>query len=397
VILSVASHQLLGPEDLQSQREEIGRVAVTLNEIGEKEVPQLQDPAPQDHLDNLFIPTLEESWFKTAYRNFKETLNPKKLPPLELTSHAVEFHTSAEMMELPWYKSLFQGIKDTINPPKLPPLEVTSHAVEVPEIWSSNKKQGSLSFATAIGLEVVAVVLLFLLFTNKTVQQKIREHVTLIAPDLGQYKPKLPPKLEKAGGGGGGGMKAPEPVSKGTTPKFAPKQFIPPTQVTTPKPELPVAPTITAEAPKINMDQYGDPNAKNLPFSGGPGAGGLGSGHGGGIGNGDGNGFGKGSGGGMGGGVYRIGGSVSAPAILMKVEPEYSEEARKAKFQGTVVLMIVVDEKGMPRNIRVVRPLGLGLDEKAIEAVQRWRFKPGMKDGHAVATEATVEVNFRLL
>jgi protein TonB len=370
---------------------------VTLNEIGEKELPQEQAQESGDNLSHLLTPTLDESWFKSALRNFKETINPPKLPPLELTSRPIEFHTSAEEMEVPWYKSLFEGVRDLINPRKLPPLEVTSKAVEVPEIWSSNKKQGSLSFATAIGLEVIAVVLLFLLFTNKTIQKAIKEHVTLIAPDLQPYKPKLPPKLEKAGGGGGGGMKQPEPLSKGTTPKFAPKQFMPPTQVTTPKPLLPVAPTITAEAPKIDMDQYGDPNSKNLPFSGGPGSNGLGSGHGGGIGNGDGNGFGNGKGGGMGGGVYRIGGSVSAPAILMKVEPEYSEEARKAKFQGTVVLMIVVDEKGMPRNIRVVRPLGLGLDEKAIEAVQRWRFKPGMKDGHAVATEATVEVNFRLL
>ena len=370
---------------------------MTLNEIGEKEVPQQLAQESQDNLSHLLTPTLDESWFKSALRNFKEALNPQKLPPLQLTSRPVEFHTSAEEMELPWYKSLFEGVRDLISPKKLPPLEVTSKAVEVPEIWSSNKKQGSLSFATAIGLEVIAVVLLFLLFTNKTIQKAIKEHVTLIAPELGQYKPKLPPRQEKAGGGGGGGMKQPEPLSKGTTPKFAPKQFMPPTQVTTPKPELPVAPTITAEAPKIDMDQYGDPNSKNLPFSGGPGANGLGAGHGGGIGNGDGNGFGNGRGGGMGGGVYRIGGSVSAPAILMKVEPEYSEEARKAKFQGTVVLMIVVDEKGMPRNIRVVRPLGLGLDEKAIEAVNRWRFKPGMKDGHAVATEATVEVNFRLL
>ena len=89
---------------------------------------------------------------------------------------------------------------------------------------------------------------------------------------LAPYKPKLPPKLEKAGGGGGGGMKQPEPLSKGTTPKFAPEAVHAAdagdhAEAT----ELPVAPTITAEAPKIDMDQYGDPNSKNLPFSGGPG------------------------------------------------------------------------------------------------------------------------------
>ena len=99
----------------------------------------------------------------------------------------------------------------------------------------------------------------------------------------------------------------------------------------------------------------------------------------------------------MGGGAYRIGGDVSAPVLVTKVEPEYSEEARKAKYSGTVLLSIVVDANGLPRDIHIIRPLGLGLDEKAIEAVSKWRFRPGMKGGHAVATQAQVEVNFRLL
>ena len=166
-----------------------------------------------------------------------------------------------------------RGYQGHISPRKLPPLEVTSKAVEVPEIWTSNAKQGSLSFATAVGLEVIAIVLLFLLFTNKTIQKAIKEHVTLIAPELGQYKPKLPPKLEKAGGGGGGGMKQPEPLSKGTTQKFAPQAVHASHPGDHTETAAPCRPTITAEAPKIDMDQYGDPNAKNLPFSGGPGTG----------------------------------------------------------------------------------------------------------------------------
>ena len=102
-------------------------------------------------------------------------------------------------------------------------------------------------------------------------------------------------------------------------------------------------------------------------------------------------------GGNIGGGAYKIGGGVSAPSVLFKVEPEYSEEARKAKFQGTVVLFVIVDEKGNPRDLKVLRALGLGLDQKAIEAVEKWRFKPGMKDGKPVPVMATIEVNFRLL
>jgi TonB family protein len=89
-------------------------------------------------------------------------------------------------------------------------------------------------------------------------------------------------------------------------------------------------------------------------------------------------------------------GNVSAPVPIYKPEPEYSEQARKAKLNGTVKLSIVVDIDGNAKNIRVVRPLGMGLDEKAVEAVAKWRFKPGMKDGLPVAVKANVEVNFRM-
>jgi len=79
------------------------------------------------------------------------------------------------------------------------------------------------------------------------------------------------------------------------------------------------------------------------------------------------------------------------------VDPEYSEEARKAKYSGTVLIQLIVDPDGKARNIKVVRSLGLGLDEKAMEAVAKWKFKPGVKNGSPVPVIATIEVNFRLL
>src|SRR5205807_1308741 len=103
--------------------------------------------------------------------------------------------------------------------------------------------------------------------------------------------------------------------------------------------------------PSVNMAQYGDPLAKLGPASNGPGSGaGIGSGSGGGVGSGKGGGFGPGEGGGVGGGVFKVGGGVSAPALLYKVEPEYSEEARKAKYQGTVILYVEVDPTGKAVN-----------------------------------------------
>lgn len=99
----------------------------------------------------------------------------------------------------------------------------------------------------------------------------------------------------------------------------------------------------------------------------------------------------------MGGGVFQAGGGVTRPGVLYKIDPEYSEEARKAKYSGTVILYIEVDQTGHARNIRVVKGIGLSLDEKAMEAVTKWRFKPGLKDGKPVVVAAHIEVNFRLL
>jgi TonB family protein len=106
--------------------------------------------------------------------------------------------------------------------------------------------------------------------------------------------------------------------------------------------------------------------------------------------------LGPGEGGGTGGGIYSVGGGVSAPIPIFKPEPPYSEEARKAKYQGTVVLMIVVDAQGNVTDCKVVRPLGLGLDEKATETVRTWKFKPAMRNATPVPVRVIVEVSFRL-
>jgi len=303
--------------------------------------------------------------------------------------------------EEPFYRSLIKNVKEFINPPKLPPLEVTSTPVPVKDIWGSYGGHEKRAGVTSFAIHVTVIALLFLLGTNQAIQKVVKENFNMIAPDLSPYKPTVKPK--PMGGGGGGGDRSPTPPSKGKLPKLSDKQFVPPMAVVrVENPKLVMEPTLIiqpdANIPKVDSPNYGDPLAKSGILSNGTGSGGgIGTGSGGGVGPGRGAGFGPGSSGNMGGGAYRIGGGVSAPSVIFKVEPEYSEEARKAKFQGTVVLFVVVDEKGNPKDLKVIRPLGLGLDQKAIEAVEKWRFRPGMKDGKAVPVQATIEVNFRLL
>jgi protein TonB len=343
-----------------------------------------------DHLDKLLVTTnIELPWYKSIFRNIGELLNPPKLPPLELTSRPLDDSELGDLakIEQPWFKSLIGNIKDLISPPKLPPLEITSKAVEIPEIWGAYGESQGRSGILSVLIHVGVVVLLLVVWQTPVVQKKVKQVTDLYFTPVQEFKPKLPKAAEKAGGGGG--MKDLKPASRGEAPKFARKQFVAPTMAI-PHPLLPVVPTITAPAPQITADQYGDPLSKLNEGS-------LGNGTGTGIGPGNGNGYGPGSGGGMGGGAYHIGGEVSAPVLISKIEPEYSEEARKAKYSGSVLLSIVVDQNGLPRDIKVVRPLGLGLDQKAIEAVMKWRFRPGMKGGRAVPVQAQVEVSFRLL
>jgi len=202
-------------------------------------------------------------------------------------------------------------------------------------------------------------------------------------------------------GGGGGGDRSSIPVTKGTPPKFSDQQLAPPAIVVrNPNPALPVDPTVVG-APQLKLpqsNQIGDLMSSNviLPSNGTGSNGGAGSGSHDGLGSGTGLGVGDGFDRGYGRGTFTAGRGVTAPRAIYDPEPEYSEEARRVHFQGMVVLSIVVDQTGQARDIRVARSVGLGLDEKAIEAVKKWKFEPGVKDGNPVAVGVNVEVNFRL-
>jgi protein TonB len=137
------------------------------------------------------------------------------------------------------------------------------------------------------------------------------------------------------------------------------------------------------------MPNLGAPNSTLKGFS-------MGNGIGTGIGSGDGNGVGPGSGGNTGGGVFHLGGSVRPPVLTFQPDPEFSEEARKAKFSGNVLVYLIVDEHGNPTHVRVQRGVGMGLDEKAVEAVRQYKFKPATEGGKPVKVDLTIDVNFQI-
>jgi periplasmic protein TonB len=257
--------------------------------------------------------------------------------------------------------------------------------------------RGNFAISAAIHAGLIAVAAAAGLWMTKPAQ--LTPHTTgVVLTDISAYA--LPPSIDKSGGGGGGD-KDKLAESRGRLPRFAREQIVPPTVVVrNEQPKLPAEPTVVGP-PALTVPpttQIGSPlSAIVQPPSNGTGSGsGIGSGSGGGIGAGGGPGFGPGYGGGTGGGLFRVGGGVSAPRPIYDPDPEYSEEARQAKYQGTVLLWVIVGPDGRPHDIRVQRSLGMGLDEKAIEAVRQWKFEPSMKDGHPVAVQVNVEVSFRL-
>jgi TonB family protein len=329
---------------------------------------------------------------------FETPQNPQALGP-EPELHLL---LKNQTLDDPLWKSLFRNIDDFFFPKKLPPLVLTSKPVPVRDIWGFYNYKGRGAFgSTVIHVLALSLIIAATYLGRRIVEvAKPKETVLLIAPD---DLPVLPPSKSVSGGGGGGGDRDKLQASAGRLPKQSMQQFTPPMVVVRNQdPKLPIAPTIVVP-PDIHLQQPNLPDLGNplshlpsVPSNGTGSGGGIGSGSGGGVGSGEGPGFGPGHGGGTGGGAFHVGGGVSAPKQIYAPDPEYSEEARKVKHMGTVVLWLIVGPDGKPRDIRVARTLGLGLDEKAIEAVKTWIFEPAYKDGKPVAVQINVEVNFHL-
>ncbi|MGA9978625.1 MAG: energy transducer TonB [Candidatus Sulfotelmatobacter sp.] len=340
-------------------------------------------------------------------------VNPNQLNPSQVNANQVNPNSGGEP-ELhlllapdtfePLWKSILRQLGDLFFPSKLPPLALESEPEPVKDIWGfySHKKDGALG-STAVHILIAGIVIAgTVTWTPPRTNPPRKPTVVLVLPaDI----PALQPGKTLSGGGGGGGDRDVLKASVGRLPTRSLDQITPPAVVLrVEQPRLAVESTIVIP-PEVTLvaanhfPDMGDPMAHTTMPSNGQGQyDGIGDkGSRGGIGPGIGPGYGPGNGGGIGGDSYHRGQGASDPSVISQVDPEFSEEARKAKFQGLCVLTIIVEPDGTPSNIRVSGSLGMGLDEKAIEAVRKWRFRPSMKDGHPVRYgPVEVDVDFHL-
>jgi protein TonB len=295
---------------------------------------------------------------------------------------------------------LWESIRDVFFPPKLPPLELTSKPIPVPDRMAVKANPWAIGISTSIN---VAILLIVLFLVGKKIIDTVKSP-NLVATNVDVTDYNAPNAKQKAGGGGGGGDHSMIDPEKGKLPKFEKNPIVAPQVQTVEKPKLPMEAAIDVQKSIVLPDNPYLPNigVKNsanvrLASNGQGSGGGMGTGSGGGLGSGSGNGYGPGRGGNTGGGLYRVGGRVSGPVALFQPEAEFSDEARRAKYQGVCLVGLIVDAQGNPQNVHIIRALGMGLDEKALEAVRKYKFRPAMLDGRTpVPVPVNIEVNFRL-
>jgi TonB family protein len=299
----------------------------------------------------------------------------------------------------PIWSTLWESIQDVFFPRKLPPLVLTSTPIPVPDRMAVKANPWAIGISTSVNLLLLIIVLFFV--GKKIIDTVNKPSLTATNIELTDFDAAK--AAQKNGGGGGGGDRSIIDASKGKLPKIMKDPVVPPMVQTFDKPKIAMPSAIDIQKDiklpdNPDLPTIGMKSGVNVVLSNGTGSGGgMGSGSGGGLGSGNGIGYGPGSGWNTGGGLAQVGGRVSAPVPLFQPEAEFSDEARRAKYQGVCLVGLIVDAQGNPQNVHIVRALGMGLDEKAMEAVRKYKFKPAMRDGKTpVPVQVNVEVNFRL-
>ena len=356
----------------------------------------------------LFTDPLESGQAAVSEPAAKKASNQTDMTPDEkngqegtgpVTSHELDAFLGKAFEEKPIWVGLWESIRDVFFPVKLPPLVLTSTPIPVPDRMAVKPNPWAIGISTTVN---IAILLIVLFFVGRRIVEAVRPNLLATNIDVGDYDAAK--AMKKAGGGGGGGDRSIIDPNKGKLPKIEKNPITPPQPQTIEHPKLPEPAAIDVQKDirlpdNPDMPMIGMKTSTNVTMaSAGTGnGGGMGTGRGGGLGPGSGIGYGPGSGWNTGGGLAQIGGRVSAPVVIHSVEAEFSDEARRAKYQGVCLISLIVDTQGNPQNIRIARALGMGLDEKAIEAIRQYKFKPAMKDGKTpVPVMITIEVDFRL-
>jgi protein TonB len=368
-----------------------GAPKILLNDNFWSNLKQFLSERPVKVYDRPGAPFVRTSFGSGVMDNLKDFLSSRSVPKGPINSRlTVSWGTN--------FGSFSHRIKEALFPTKLPPANFTSKPIRVKDIWTKDENFGwtqITSFAIHASFFALVILLPFLWHFGKTTEAK-NKGVDVTPIDLSPYLSKLPAGAKKAGGGGGANDHTLAPVNKGKLPKFQWTQFTPPqVRPVNPNPKLAADPALLGppdlKVPNLNAANFGDPLANGISDS-------LGHGNGTGIGSGTGGGLGPGEGGGTGGGAFRAGvNGVGIPECIYCPPPLYSDDARKAKYMGSVVLQVTVTADGRAVNISIIKDPGMGLGEKAVESVRTWRFKPAAgPSGKIVPVIVPIEVTFRL-
>jgi protein TonB len=296
-----------------------------------------------------------------------------------------------------WHEDqgLWENLRDWIAPRKLPPLKTTSRPVPIKDIWSKDENFGRTQLVSILvhGAVIAAIVMAPLLLTGTITTQVTNASSPGLVTNVTvtPYKNPLKPGPKTSGGGGGAADNALS--THGRPPKFSPIQIARPI-VNPPKADITFNPAVLGpdiKLPDNNTLNWGDPLSNRN-------TGALGLGHGGGIGGGNGDGMGPGQISGFGDGMPHAGtNGYGTPQCLYCPRADYTDEAMKVKVQGVVELVAVISPDGRVTEVHVAKGLGLGLDEKAIETVRKWRLKPAIgPDNKPAAVRQIIEVTFQL-
>lgn len=348
---------------------------------------------------------IDWSFLRHPIRSFKQAWKePRTKPSL--------FHYAEKEQKTPFsWKEFFGDLLTGFRNPIFIPSVFSS-----PAGWAAERSQGRTRKMESEMLSIFVhalIIGLLILIVQEHEDPIPKENIVFVNPPV--YTP-FEGDGRDGGGGGGGGKNQPLPPATGRMPETVRAQMVPP-DPDNPQPLMPVDDLLDEVASvqmPIDIPQdmslpIGDISAPpNYSTSSGAGSGGgIGTGRGTGVGPGTGAGVGPGSGGGMGGGSgggigsgvgpYVAGGSVKPPAVLFEAKPYYTEEARKARTEGVVLLQLVVRKDGTADSFKVVRGLGYGLDESAISTIaNKWRFRPGTHNGTPADVQILIEISFRL-